>query len=81
MHFRRLFSLICALKKKTPKNAYFTLSEQRKEARLIIQSGIDILPNGRNVYKKYSILYILRYITRKLIASRPIEGNNAAPSG
>lgn len=33
------------------------------------------------VTEKYSILCIPRYITRKLIASRPIEGNNAAPSG
>ena len=55
----------------------FTLSKQRKEATLIIQSGIDILPNGRDVYKKYSTLYY--YVT--LQGSRPIEGNNAAPFG
>ena len=33
------------------------------------------------IYQKYSIMHILGYITRKLIASRPLEGTNAAPSG
>jgi len=61
MHFPRLFSLICAFKKKAPKNAYFTLSEQRKEARLIIQSGIDILLT-EEIYIK-NIVYYIYYVT------------------
>ena len=54
----------------------FTLSEQRKEARLISQLGIDIL-RKKYIYKKYSISYRkIHYLTRefrvKLHAKRDI---------